>query len=793
MPRRYRDTIARARDPGILTPMSGRTIGLIGNPNCGKTTLFNALTGARQKVGNWPGVTVERKVGRFTHAGRTVEVVDLPGTYSLDSASSASLDEAIARDYALSGEPSLIVNIVDASNLERNLYLTVQLIEMRVPVVLALNMIDMAGESGITVDPEGLTAGLGCPVVPMVAAKGRGVDALKDAVVRMLGAGVRHTTAIGYPPLIEEAIGELVPMVGDIAAAHGVEARWLALKLLEADAQAETWADEPIRAAVHEHQARIEERTGEEADVWIADGRYGFIHEVVQESVRRRGLVRRTLTDRIDRVVLNRFLGIPIFLLAMYLLFVVSFNGGNILLDFFDRTSKLLFVDTPAHYLGAWGGPGWLISLVTSVGGAVEIVSTFIAPIGMTFLFLSILEDSGYMARAAFVMDRFMRRIGLPGKAFVPMIVGFGCNVPAVMATRTLEDRRERLVAALMQPFMSCSARLVVYMAFVAVFFRESGGQLVFALYVLGIAAAIFTAFLLKHTALKGEATPFVMELPRYHIPTVGGVLRTTWDRLSVFILRVGKVIILAAVIINFMASVGVGRDGVRAVRMGDSVLAELGRAITPVFHPMGITQDNWPATVGLLSGVVVKEIVVGTLNAVYDRLGTDTRAARPYHFTRDLRAALRTVPDNARSFFHGFFDPLGFAAIKDAEGNLEEAADRTGATTTTLRAMGGLFTVPAAVAYLIFVLLYIPCVNTMAAIRRETGSRAWTGFAVLWGVGLGYGLAVGYYQLATYRHHPLQSVFWAAGIVAALSLAVWWLRRYGTRLDRMPVMATEG
>ncbi len=397
------------------------------------------------------------------------------------------------------------------------------------------------------------------------------------------------------------------------------------------------------------------------------------------------------------------------------------------------------------------------------------------------------------MARAAFVMDRFMRKIGLPGKAFVPMIVGFGCNVPAVMATRTLEDRRERLVAALMQPFMSCSARLVVYMAFVAVFFRENGGQLVFALYVLGIAAAIFTAFILKHTALKGEAAPFVMELPRYHIPTVGGVLRTTWDRLSVFILRVGKVIILAAVIINFMGSVGVGRDGVRAVRMSDSVLAELGRALTPVFHPMGITQDNWPATVGLLSGVVVKEIVVGTLNAVYDRLGTDTRTARPYYFTRDLKAALRTVPDNARSFFHGFLDPLGFAAIKSAEGNLEAATDRTGATTTTLRAMGGLFTVPAAVAYLIFVLLYIPCVNTMAAIRRETGSRAWTTFAILWGVGLGYGLAVGYYQLATYRHHPLQSVLWEAGIVAALSLAVWWLRRYGTRLDRMPAMATEG
>ncbi|MEJ2060576.1 MAG: Fe(2+) transporter permease subunit FeoB [Gammaproteobacteria bacterium] len=772
--------------------MSRFTIGLIGNPNCGKTTLFNALTGSRQKVGNWPGVTVERKVGQFEHDGHTVEVVDLPGTYSLDAASSASLDEAIARDYALSGEASLIVNIVDASNLERNLYLTVQLIEMRVPVVLALNMLDMAAEAGITVDPEQLAEAIGCPVVPLVAAKGRGVAELKDAVLEAVTSGHTHTTEIGYAPLIEEALTELTPLVERVATSHGVEARWLALKLLENDVQAEEWIEAEVLEAVQARQAQIEERTEEEADVWVADARYGFIHEVVQEAVKRQGEVRRTLTDRIDRVVLNRFLGIPLFMLVMYLLFVVSFNGGNIFLDFFDQTAKLLFVDTPGHYLQAWGSPDWLTSLVTSVGGAIEIVSTFIAPIGMTFLFLSILEDSGYMARAAFVMDRFMRKIGLPGKAFVPMIVGFGCNVPAVMATRTLEDRRERLIAALMQPFMSCSARLVVYMAFVAVFFREYGGQIVFGLYVLGIVVAIFTAFILKRTALKGEATPFVMELPRYHIPTLRGVLRTTWDRLSVFILRVGKVIILAAVVVNLLGSIGLGKDGVKSAAIGDSVLADIGRVVTPVFEPMGISKENWPATVGLLSGVVVKEIVVGTLNGVYDQLGAEQApAAPPYDFGRDLKGALRTIPENTRAFFGGFLDPLGFSDIKGAESNLEEAAQHTGASTNTLREMGRLFTVPGAVAYLIFVLLYIPCVNTMAAIRRETGSRAWTTFATLWGIGMGYGLAVGYYQLATLNSHPLQSLVWVTVIVAVLGLAILGLRRYGARLDRIPAVAT--
>lgn len=763
--------------------MDKLTIGLIGNPNCGKTTLFNALTGSRQKVGNWPGVTVERKVGSYVFDERTVEVVDLPGTYSLDTASSASIDEAIARDYALSGEATLIVNIVDASSLERNLYLTAQLLEMHVPVLLAVNMLDMAEQSGITVDTARLAAALGCPVVPLIAARGQGVDELKRRIAAAAPAARAHLAEIGYSKEVEDALLALAPLVQGIATEHRVDARWLALKLLEGDAQAQRWVPPFVLEAVHAQQQAIESHTGEEADVWIADARYAFIHEVVQEAVRRQGQVRRSLTDRIDRVVLNRFLGIPIFLLVMYALFVFSFNGGNVLLDFFDQTSKLLFVDTPRHFLSAWGVPDWLTSLATTVGGALQIVSTFIAPIGMTFLFLSVLEDSGYMARAAFVMDRFMRRIGLPGKAFVPMIVGFGCNVPAVMATRTLEDRRERLVAALMQPFMSCSARLVVYMVFVAVFFRDNGGQLVFALYLLGIAAAIFTAFLLKRTALKGEATPFVMELPRYHVPTLGGVLRTTWDRLSVFILRVGKVIVIAAVVINFVGAVRIDRAGVRAAPIGESVLAQAGRALTPIFHPMGITQDNWPATVGLLSGVVVKEIVVGTLNSVYDRMG-GTQAAPAYDFAGALGAAVRTIPANAKAFFGGILDPLGFADIRTAEVDQSATAEKTGASAHTLTAMAGLFTVPAAVAYLIFVLLYIPCVNTMAAIQRETGSRAWTAFAVLWGIGLGYGLAVGYYQLATFAAHPMQSLTWFGIIVLALAAAVWWLRRYGARLD---------
>ncbi len=773
--------------------MSDLTIGLVGNPNCGKTRLFNALTGLRQKVGNWPGVTVERKVGAFEEQGTQVEVVDLPGIYSLDAASGGSLDEVIARQFALSGDADLFVNIVDASNLERNLYLTTQLVEMGVPVVLAVNMLDLAQEAGIELDPKQLEKALGCPVVPMVATREEGVDVLKQRIVALSNGGALPTSSMTYAPEIETALNTLEPMLTSAAAQEGIEPRWMAVKLLENDQRVMQSITATIQTQVENLQEQVEQKSGEEADVLIADARYTFAHEVIERSVRRQGEVKRSLTERIDRVVLNRFLGIPIFLAVMYLLFVLSFNGGNVFLNFFSGVTHTFFVQGVGHLLSVIGSPQWLISLLAnSVGGALELVSTFIAPIGMTFLFLSVLEDSGYMARATFVMDRFMRRLGLPGKAFVPMIVGFGCNVPAVMATRTLEDPRERLVSAMMQPFMSCSARLVIYMAFVTVFFRHDGGQIVFALYMLGIVAAIMTAFLLKRTALKGEATPFVMEMPAYHVPTIRGILRSTWARLSVFLKRVGKVIIVASVIVSVLSSFSPTGKPLDSSGVNHSALAFVGKSITPVFQPMGITQQNWPATVGLLSGVVVKEIVMGTLNGVYSKMGNSgavsqqsKTGSRPWHVVSDLDAAVQTIPRNAKRFVSGLADPLGFGQVGRAEQkSLQKASKQQGLATSTLTRMGALFSVPAAMAYLIFVLLYIPCVNTMGAIYRETGSRAWTVFAIAWGLELAYGLAVLYYQFATFGAHPASTVGWSAAIFVVFSLTVAMLRLNGQRRD---------
>ncbi|ANJ66280.1 ferrous iron transport protein B [Halothiobacillus diazotrophicus] len=772
--------------------MATFTVGMIGNPNCGKTTLFNALTGLRQKVGNWPGVTVERKTGAFEIDGNPIELVDLPGTYSLDASSSASLDEIVAREFALSHEADVIVNIVDASNLERNLYLTAQLMEMRVPLILAVNMLDLAEEAGISVDCDEMARRLGCPVVPVTATRKTGLDELK----RQLLARARHSDEPGirieYAPLLETALRDLMSRLEPIAQRHRVDARWLGVKLLEQDRQAEALADEPLLAAVAQAQEQIRAHLDEEADVFVADARYTFIHGVVQACVKRRGQLRRSLTDRIDAVVLNRFLGIPIFLLVMYLLFVMSFNGGGIFSDFFEQSAQAIFVDGVGHLLQLMHAPDWLITLLsTTVGGAIQLVAAFIAPIGMTFLFLSILEDSGYMARAAFVMDRFMRRIGLPGKAFVPMIVGFGCNVPAVMATRTLEDPRERLISALMQPFMSCSARLVIYMAFVAVFFKAHGGQVVFGLYLLGIVVAILTALLLKRTALKGEATPFVMELPTYHIPTLKGLMLATWERLSVFILRVGKVIIVASTVVTLLSSFSLSGRPVAAGDIENSVLGQVGKVVTPLFHPMGVTDENWPAAIGLFSGVVAKEIVMGTMNGVYSRMDAgDAAAARQanpsveppaFDLWQSLGDAVATIPANAATFAHGFFDPLGFSSLEQArDSNLQQVAAQQNLDTTTLSRMASLFTVPAALAYLIFVLLYMPCISTMAALYRETRSRAWSLFSMAWGIGLAYGLAVAFYQLATYAEHPVGTVVWLVVLVGLLGIVIALLKRQG-------------
>jgi len=526
-----------------------------------------------------------------------VNVVDLPGTYSLDTVGNA-LDEQIARHFIVgqSDEIDVIVNVVDASSLARGLYLTTELLATGKPLVVALNMMDVADRHGLHIDAFGLSTQLGCPVVPIVASREEGIGPLKDAVMAATAPAV-ELPAFATP-----------------------------------------------------------------------EDRYRFIDQLL-ESTLQTTATRRTVTDRIDSVVLNRFLAFPIFLLVMYLMFMFSINVGSAFIDFFDGVGAVLFVEGPRALLNSIGLPEWLVTFVADgVGGGVQLVGTFIPVIGALFLALSFLEDSGYMGRVAFIVDRLLRTLGLPGKSFVPLIVGFGCNVPAVMATRTLDNEPDRILTTIMAPYMSCGARLTVYALFAAAFFPTGGQNVVFALYLIGIVAAVLSALVVRRHLLRAPRSTFVLELPAYHLPTLKGLLLQTWQRLKGFVLRAGKAIVTVVIVLNMVSSIGT--DGSFGNQHSDkSVLSAIGRTITPLFSPMGIDRDNWQATVGIFTGIFAKEVVVGTLDALY----SPAAAAAPESLTAQLADAVGSIPRNFRALGDTLLDPLGIG-LQDYE-TVERAA----------------------------------------------------------------------------------------------------------------------
>ncbi|KAF3977106.1 MAG: Fe(2+) transporter permease subunit FeoB [Methylococcales symbiont of Iophon sp. n. MRB-2018] len=761
--------------------MTDFSIAVVGNPNCGKTTLFNALTGSRQQVGNWSGVTVEKKTGEYSYSKKQIAVVDLPGTYSLESTDDdVSLDEKLARDYVASNQSDLIINIIDASNLERNLYLTSQLIEMRVPMILVFNMMDEVKRRGIKIDLDCIAKQLACPVVPIIASTGMGLEQLQIEINKAVDNISVPEIQIQYCNAIEKAISSLSLQLMDQAENSRCDLRWLALRLLEEDTLAKGIAGEQVTSDVKALQLSIEQETEDEIDILAADARYGFVNALTRKSVCRLNEVSRHISDKIDRIVLNKFLGIPIFLLVMYAMFMLTINVGSAFIDFFDLAVGAITVDGLSVVLTHLSFPEWLVVLIANgLGGGVQVVATFIPIVGFLFIFLSALEDSGYMSRAAFVMDRFMVMIGLPGKAFVPMIVGFGCNVPAIMATRTLDKQSDRILTNLMNPFMSCGARLPVYALFAAAFFPVGGQNLVFGLYLLGIIVAVITGLIMRHTLFKTDVTAFIMELPTYHMPTIKGVSIKTWDRLKAFIFSAGKVIVPMVLVLNFLNSWGV--DGSFGQENSQtSVLSEIGRSLTPAFKPMGIEKDNWPATVGIFTGVLAKEAVVGTLDALYSQMATveGDKEEQVFSLSAALLEAFATIPENITAVAGNLLDPLGLN-IGDVS-SLDMAAADQDVDTGTFSAMKASFDGQAgAFAYLLFILLYAPCVAATTAIYRETNA-SWALFVLFWTTGLAYMSATIFYQVATFSQHPAYSTQWIVGLIIAFIVVLFALWCYG-------------
>ena len=663
---------------------------LAGNPNCGKTTLFNALTGSNQYVGNWPGVTVEKKEGTAHIGDREVTVVDLPGIYSL---SPYSMEEIVARDFIIGEAPDCVIDIVDATNLERNLYLTVQLLELERPTVVALNFMDEVAQRGDQIDVDRLSKELGIPVVPITARTGEGVKALMHTAHRQMHLGVTIEPDDLYDDYTHDVHHRMGELLHDFAYLAGLPAHWAAIKLLEGDAIVEKALELPegvkkrldTLVAEYENSSDLGDR-----ETLIADSRYQYIQRVVGASVVKGGAPGElTLSEKIDRVVTHRIWAIPLFLCTMLVMFVVTFGPfGSWLSDGVGASIDALSAWL-APTLESMGVSHVLVSLVcdgiiTGVGG----VLTFLPQIALLFLFLSFLEDSGYMARAAFIMDRLLRRFGLSGKAFIPMLMGFGCSVPAIMGARTMENEKDRRMTILLVPFMSCSAKLPVYGLISAAFFGPWAGLVVFGLYIIGMLTGILSGLFFKKTLFAGDPAPFVLELPPYRLPSPGNTLTHVWQKVKGFLVKAGTLILLMSMVLWLLQSFDLGLRMVEDPAR--SMLGAIGGLIAPLFAPCGF--GRWQAAVALLTGLIAKEMVVSSL-----------------------------------SMFYGFSLTASSGAV---------AAAMTG------------FTPLSAFSMLVFILLYVPCVAAVSALFKEMNSSRWAWFSIAWQIGCAYVVSLLVYQI---------------------------------------------
>ncbi|PSW18844.1 Fe(2+) transporter permease subunit FeoB [Photobacterium sanctipauli] len=724
----------------------------VGNPNSGKTTLFNGLTGAKQQVGNWAGVTVEKKTGRYECAGDNFALTDLPGIYSLDSANDEnSLDEAIASRAILTTPADVIINVVDASCLERSLYMTLQLRELGRPMVVVLNKMDVLERQRQVLDVKQLEKALGCPVMSLSANNMKQVAEFKTKLHKMLAQGIAtNELKLDYGQAFEQAIAELEPLFAD----EQLKPRAQAIRVLENDTLIlNTLSEEHKNLSCN---TRNKLQVDIDPDIQVADTRYSYLYNLCQKVRRQEGKLSRSLSDKIDQVLLHRAFGIPFFFVVMYLMFMFSINIGSSFIDFFDIGVGALLVDG-GHYLLDDHLPVWLVTVIADgIGGGVQTVATFIPVIACLYLFLAVLESSGYMARAAFVLDKVMQKVGLPGKAFVPLVLGFGCNVPSIMATRTLEQERERKLAAAMAPFMSCGARLPVYALFAAAFFPENGQNVVFALYLLGIAAAVLTGLALRHTIYPGSSDSFIMEMPDYELPTMRNVGIKTWQKLKKFVLGAGKTIVVVVAVLSFFNSMGTdGSFGNEDTEK--SLLSQAAQVVTPVLAPIGIQEDNWPATVGIMTGIFAKEAVVGTLNNLYAPAGEEEGAE--FDLMASLQEAVESIPANLAGL--SYSDPLGID-VGELSDSAAVAEDQEVDASIFGNIQAHFVSSAAAMAYLIFILLYTPCAAAMGAYVREFGQK-FSLFIAGWTMLLAYTGATYYYQIAHFADHPASSMMWIA------------------------------
>ena len=645
------------------------TIALAGNPNCGKTSLFNLLTKSRQHIGNWPGVTVEKKEGTLKFKGESYKVIDLPGTYSLGAYSE---DEIVARNYILKDKPDVVINVVDATNLERNLYLTTQLIEMGANVVIALNMIDQAESLNIEIDTNKLSKRLGVPIIKTSALKNRGIEELIETSIH--SKKNEKLININYGEDIENEIKNLSYLLEAYKNKLEFPVNWTALKLLENDEYIKDKVKQlnspSIFTKLEESNKTIEKNIGFEADMSIVDKRYSFISSITEDVIKKPSKKQVTTTEKIDKIVTNKYLGIPIFALIMYCLYELTFIIGAGIQEWFgDLIAKAGVI--VSEWFSNMGAPELLVGFIDKgLFGGVGAVLSFLPLIMVMYFLLGLLEDSGYMARAAYVMDRLMRGLGLHGKTFVSMIVSVGCNVPGIMSTRTLENKKDRMIAILINPFISCGARMPIYAVFVEAFFPTHQGLVLFSLYVLGIIVALISGKIFSKTLFKGESSYFVMELPAYRMPSIKNVFLLMWEKAGAFFKKAGMIIFPMMIVLWALSVLPLGVEP----NSEHSILGMIGSFVAPLFVLAGY--GTWQAGVSLITGILAKESVVATMGMVY-------------------------------------------AGVEEGE--------------ALINVIQQVFTPLSAISFLVMTLLYTPCLAALGAIKRETNSMKWTIFSAVY------------------------------------------------------------
>ena len=675
------------------------TIALAGNPNCGKTTMFNALTGANQYVGNWPGVTVEKKEGKLKNQ-KDVTVTDLPGIYSL---SPYTLEEVVSRDYLLKEKPDVIIDLVDATNIERNLYLATQLLEIGIPVVIALNMVDLLKKNNIQINVKGLSSALGCPIVETSALKGTGLKEVVDEAIKCANQHRVPSKKMEFPKAVEKAVNEIENLVP--ANISEENKRWYAVKLLERDSKVKEGLNLPasVQSKIEEIASNLEKAEDDDTESIVTDGRYQYIQKVVSANVKRSGN-KMTVSDKIDRIVTNRILGLPIFILTMFIVYYVSVTTvGTMVTDWTNDSFVGTIQGVVADGLSGVGVADWLVSLVSDgIIGGLGAVLGFVPQMAILFLFLSILEDCGYMVRIAFVMDRVFRHFGLSGKSFIPLLISSGCGIPGIMASKTIEADNDRRLTIMTATFIPCGAKLPVIALMGGIMTAYVTGDYVAAgfitplMYFIGVVAVLVSAIILKKTKpFSGKPAPFVMELPQYHIPSAKTVLLHVWERLKGFIIEAGTILFLATVIMWVLSSIGTTGSGIGFVEdSNDSIMAILGGILAPIFAPLGF--GKWQPVAASISGFSAKESIVSTMGVLANIAGDDAE-------------------DNM----------IVGAAIK-----------------------AWFPSAVAAFSFLLFNLLDSPCLAAISTMAHEMQSRKWFWFAILFQNIFAYVVTLCVYQI---------------------------------------------